>query len=38
VLDRAGVRLGRTYPHPVVDLAVGRRRFLVLASQYLKKG
>ncbi|MBV9735322.1 MAG: deoxyribodipyrimidine photo-lyase [Acidisphaera sp.] len=28
VLEAAGVRLGRTYPRPVVDLAAGRRRAL----------
>jgi deoxyribodipyrimidine photo-lyase len=28
VLDRAGVRLGDTFPRPIVDLAMGRRRAL----------
>jgi len=28
VLEAAGVRLGRTYPHPVVDHAVARKRAL----------
>jgi len=28
VLEAAGVMLGRTYPHPVVDLDLGRRRAL----------
>lgn len=35
VLRAAGVRLGDTYPEPVVDHALARRRFLELAAQHL---
>jgi deoxyribodipyrimidine photo-lyase len=34
VLLEAGLRLGRDYPHPIVDHAQARARFLDLAQQY----
>lgn len=37
VLARAGIVLGKTYPTPIVDLDVGRKRFLALAENTLKK-
>ncbi len=36
VLEEAGVRLGDTYPHPVVEHKEARARFLELAKQHLK--
>lgn len=35
-LRRAGVELGRTYPHPIVDHAEARARFLAAANGHLK--
>jgi deoxyribodipyrimidine photo-lyase len=37
-LERAGVRLGKTYPRPIVDHAEARKRFLLVASEHLKSG
>lgn len=34
-LARAGVKLGKTYPRPIVDLALGRGRFLAAAEGHL---
>jgi deoxyribodipyrimidine photo-lyase len=36
VLERAGVRLGKNYPKPIVDHAEARQRFLLVASEHLK--
>jgi deoxyribodipyrimidine photo-lyase len=36
VLDAAGVKLGVTYPEPVVDHALARDRFLKIAESHLK--
>lgn len=36
VLRAAGVRLGETYPEPVVDHRFARERFLSIASQHLR--
>jgi deoxyribodipyrimidine photo-lyase len=36
VLAAAGVRLGDTYPAPIVDHATARERFLSVAKQHLK--
>ena len=36
VLTRAGVVLGRDYPHPVIDLAAGRQRALAAFSALAK--
>jgi deoxyribodipyrimidine photo-lyase len=36
LLEAAGVRLGETYPEPVVDHAMGRDRFLKIAESHLK--
>jgi len=38
VLSRAGVRLGKTYPRPVVEAAFGRARFLAAAEGHLSPG
>jgi deoxyribodipyrimidine photo-lyase len=38
VLDAAGVRLGETYPRPVVEHRFARERFLAVAAQHLKRG
>jgi deoxyribodipyrimidine photo-lyase len=38
VLERAGVRLGESYPRPIVDHVEARQRFLLVASQHLKRG
>lgn len=38
VLAQAGVRLGESYPEPVVDHASARHRFLLVASDHLKRG
>ncbi len=38
VLDTAGVRLGTTYPWPVVEHRFARERFLALAAQHFKTG
>jgi len=38
VLRAAGVRLGETYPRPVVDHRFARERFLALAVRHLKRG
>jgi deoxyribodipyrimidine photo-lyase len=35
VLSAAGVKLGKTYPKPIVDHAVARRRFLLVAEGHL---
>jgi len=35
VLAAAGVQLGESYPHPIVDLAHGRERFLAVAREHL---
>ncbi len=37
VLERAGVRLGRDYPLPIVDHATARARFLETAKAHLAK-
>ncbi|HSB19661.1 MAG TPA: deoxyribodipyrimidine photo-lyase [Anaeromyxobacteraceae bacterium] len=37
VLQAAGVRLGETYPRPVVDHRLARERFLRLAAGHLKR-
>lgn len=37
VLRGAGVRLGETYPEPIVDHAFARERFLALAARHLKR-
>jgi deoxyribodipyrimidine photo-lyase len=37
VLERAGVRLGREYPKPIVDHSEARQRFLLVASEHLKR-
>lgn len=37
VLAGAGVALGRTYPHPIVDLAAGRARALAAFGQVSEK-
>lgn len=36
VLQAAGVRLGETYPEPIVDHAMARDRFLKIAESHLK--
>jgi deoxyribodipyrimidine photo-lyase len=36
VLEAAGVKLGETYPEPIVDHAMGRDRFLKIAESHLK--
>jgi deoxyribodipyrimidine photo-lyase len=36
-LDRAGVRLGRDYPRPIVDHALARGRFLAAAEELTSK-
>ena len=38
VLRAAGVRLGETYPRPIVDHRFARERFLAVAAQHLKRG
>jgi deoxyribodipyrimidine photo-lyase len=38
VLRDAGVRLGRTYPRPIVDHAEARARFLATAKSHLGRG
>ena len=35
-LNEAGVRLGDTYPRPIVDHKIARTRFLSVAKQHLK--
>jgi deoxyribodipyrimidine photo-lyase len=35
-LQRAGIRLGDTYPRPIVDHASARQRFLLVAGDHLK--
>jgi deoxyribodipyrimidine photo-lyase len=35
VLAKAGVRLGTTYPRPIVDHSLARKRFLAIAESYL---
>ena len=35
VLAKAGVTLGTTYPHPIVDHVMARKRFLAIAESYL---
>jgi deoxyribodipyrimidine photo-lyase len=37
-LRSANVVLGKTYPHPIVDHAVARKRFLVLAESLTGRG
>lgn len=37
VLAESGVRLGVTYPHPIVDHAKGRERFLDVAKRHLQE-
>lgn len=36
VLTSAGIRLGHTYPRPIVDHSFARERFLAVASQHLQ--
>ncbi|MET0385459.1 MAG: deoxyribodipyrimidine photo-lyase [Polyangiales bacterium] len=36
VLKQAGVRLGETYPRPIVEHAAGRQRFMLVASEHIK--
>jgi deoxyribodipyrimidine photo-lyase len=36
VLEAAGVRLGQTYPTPIVEHGLGRDRFLKIAESHLK--
>jgi deoxyribodipyrimidine photo-lyase len=36
VLERAGVRLGKSYPRPIVEHGEARKRFLLVASEHLK--
>jgi deoxyribodipyrimidine photo-lyase len=36
VLAQAGVRLGESYPAPIVDHATARQRFLLVAADHLK--
>jgi deoxyribodipyrimidine photo-lyase len=36
VLVTAGVKLGETYPEPIVDHVLGRDRFLKIAESHLK--
>jgi len=38
VLLQAGVTLGKTYPHPIVDLAEGRARALKIFTETAKQG
>ena len=38
VLERAGVRLGATYPQPIVSHSEARKRFLLVAAEHLKGG
>jgi len=38
VLGSAGIRLGKEYPHPVIDHHFARGRFLALATQHLRRG
>jgi deoxyribodipyrimidine photo-lyase len=35
VLAKAGVRLGTTYPRPIVEHSLARKRFLAIAESYL---
>lgn len=37
VLEQAGVQLGESYPRPIVDHAEARQRFLLVASEHLKR-
>jgi len=37
VLAQAGVRLGGTYPEPIVEHTSARQRFLLVASEHLKR-
>lgn len=37
-LERAGVRLGETYPRPIVEHSEARQRYLLVASEHLKRG
>jgi deoxyribodipyrimidine photo-lyase len=37
VLARAGLVLGRDYPRPIVDHAMARERFLMVAAQHLSR-
>ena len=34
----AGVKLGETYPHPIVDHKAARERFLEVAAHHFKDG
>ncbi|MEY4575451.1 MAG: hypothetical protein RL701_154 [Pseudomonadota bacterium] len=38
VLKKAGIRLGKDYPEPIVDHASARKRFLLVAGDHLKRG
>lgn len=38
VLQQAGVQLGKNYPLPIVDHASARKRYLLVASDHLKRG
>lgn len=38
VLASAGIRLGETYPEPVVEHKMARERFLELAKEFLRRG
>lgn len=37
VLSEAGVRLGETYPAPIVEHALARDRFLKIAASHLER-
>jgi deoxyribodipyrimidine photo-lyase len=37
VLSEAGVRLGETYPAPIVEHALARDRFLKIAESHLQR-
>jgi deoxyribodipyrimidine photo-lyase len=37
ILEQAGVRLGKSYPKPIVEHAEARQRFLLVASEHLKR-
>ncbi len=37
VLEEAGIRLGETYPYPIIDHKEARSRYLAAATNHLKK-